>query len=260
MIERIKSALQNPGIDFVSKRWYAAAFSSVLMIASVLAFVLIGPNWGIDFTGGTEIKLGFDEEVEIAEVRAALRDLGLGEDAVQKVGGGILNEFDIRIQDASFGAEEIRADILGRLEAQYGAGWILEERFDAEVGARLSVKHGGDPVMPAEVEEVLGDLDGVIVELGRDENEIVVKMPGLPQLIQERIRVAMGDRTFQVLSVDAVGPKVGGDLRRQGFLAIAATLALVLVYVGFRFDIAFAPGAVVALLHDVTITMGCSAR
>ncbi|MFK7929867.1 MAG: protein translocase subunit SecF, partial [Myxococcota bacterium] len=63
-------------------------------------------------------------------------------------------------------------------------------------------------------------------------------------------------RTFEVLSIDAVGPKVGGDLRTQGMLAILATLALVLLYVGFRFDIAFAPGAILALVHGVSITVG----
>jgi preprotein translocase subunit SecF len=49
---------------------------------------------------------------------------------------------------------------------------------------------------------------------------------------------------------------VGGELRRKGFLAIGATLALILVYVAFRFDLAFAPGAVLALFHDVSIVVG----
>jgi preprotein translocase subunit SecF len=49
---------------------------------------------------------------------------------------------------------------------------------------------------------------------------------------------------------------VGGELRQQGFIAIASTLVLILVYVAFRFDLAFAPGAVLALFHDVTIVVG----
>ncbi len=61
---------------------------------------------------------------------------------------------------------------------------------------------------------------------------------------------------FVVLSTDSVGPKVGNDLRTQGFVAIMITLALVLVYIAFRFDIGFAPGAVLALLHDVSLTAG----
>jgi preprotein translocase SecF subunit len=66
----------------------------------------------------------------------------------------------------------------------------------------------------------------------------------------------LGEHKFLVLSIEAVGPKVGGELRRQGFISIAATLCLVLLYVGFRFDMAFAPGAIIALIHDVSITVG----
>ena len=53
-----------------------------------------------------------------------------------------------------------------------------------------------------------------------------------------------------------MGPKVGDELKRSGFISVAATLALVLLYVAFRFDVGFAPGAVVALFHDVSITIG----
>jgi preprotein translocase SecF subunit len=56
--------------------------------------------------------------------------------------------------------------------------------------------------------------------------------------------------------VDFVGPKVGADLRRDGIYAIAIACLLILVYVGFRFSPRYAPGAVVALVHDVAITAG----
>jgi len=59
-----------------------------------------------------------------------------------------------------------------------------------------------------------------------------------------------------VLQVDSVGPKVGAELRQQGMIAILATLALILVYVALRFNLSFAPGAVLALFHDVSIVVG----
>jgi len=252
----MKEALDHPGIDFVGKRYIAMTISGLMVLGCLIVIAVVGPNWGIDFTGGTEIKLAFEDGVEITEVRAALHTLGLGDDAVQQVGGGSLNEYDIRIQDASFGADELRANVLGALAASFGDDWVQSDSFDAQVGARLSVKYAGDVVTPSSVSEALSEMEGVVVEAGRDQNEMVIKMPGLPQLVQRSIQSAMGDRHFEVLSVDAVGPKVGGDLRRQGFLALAATLGLVLLYVGFRFDVAFAPGAILALAHDVIITMG----
>ncbi|MCA9294832.1 MAG: protein translocase subunit SecF, partial [Phycisphaerales bacterium] len=80
--------------------------------------------------------------------------------------------------------------------------------------------------------------------------------PGLAQQITENLQGALGNREFEVLSIDAVGPKVGSELKRQGVTSVAATLGLVLLYVAFRFDVAFAPGAIIALFHDVSVTIG----
>jgi len=55
---------------------------------------------------------------------------------------------------------------------------------------------------------------------------------------------------------ETVGPKVGKELRQKGFLSVVAALFLILAYVGFRFDFQFAPGAVLALVHDVLIILG----
>ena len=55
----------------------------------------------------------------------------------------------------------------------------------------------------------------------------------------------------------SVGPKVGNELKEQDIVSILSTLGLILVYVAFRFNISFAPGAVLALFHDVTVVVGC---
>ncbi|MDP7110993.1 MAG: protein translocase subunit SecF, partial [Myxococcota bacterium] len=67
----------------------------------------------------------------------------------------------------------------------------------------------------------------------------------------------------KIIKVDSIGEKVGAQLRTQGVLAILVTLGLILLYTAFRFELSFAPGAVLALLHDVLIVAGvfsvCSA-
>jgi len=55
---------------------------------------------------------------------------------------------------------------------------------------------------------------------------------------------------------ETVGPKVGQELRRKGMLAVFFSLFCMLIYIGFRFDFHFAPGALLALFHDVTIAVG----
>src|SRR5690606_7974625 len=101
MIMRLKDKLSNPGIDFVRWRKPAMLVSLLMLLASWPAFFAVRPNWGIDFTGGTELKLGFEDDVTIGEVRSALTSIGLSDDSVQQVSGGTFNEFDIRIQDAT---------------------------------------------------------------------------------------------------------------------------------------------------------------
>jgi preprotein translocase subunit SecF len=252
-MELIKPGLK---IDFVGKRKIAAVVSFVLVVCSLLAYVFIGPSWGIDFTGGTEVHVKFREATTIGDVRDALAKMELGGDAVQSYGGADDNEFVIRIQDPTFGTADLRGDVEGALRQAFGQDWISETSFDAEVGARLTVRYAGPPVSLRQVEGAVANIEGAQVQEALDENTIYVKLPGVASQVAETLTSVLPDKPFDVLQVDSVGPKVGGELRTQGIVSILATLALILVYVGFRFDLTFAPGAVVALFHDVTVAVG----
>jgi preprotein translocase subunit SecF len=242
--------------DFVGRRKPAAIVSFLMVVISLGLFFVKGPNWGIDFTGGTEVHLKFNETVDISEVRTALQQLKLGSDAVQQIGTVEEGEYVIRIQDPEFGAREARELVEESLVGQFGKDWISETTYTAEVGARLTVHYTGGPVTVGDVQSAVDGIPGAVAAPALDDNVVYVNLPGLASKIGGKLRQALPDRDFQVLKVDSVGPKVGGELREQGFIAILATLALILVYVGFRFDLAFAPGAVLALFHDVAIVVG----
>jgi len=246
----------NTKVDFVAKRHVAAVFSAILVVVSLSIFIFIGPNWGIDFTGGSEIHLDFSEPVEIGEMRDALGKLGLSEDSVQQINAPEDYEYLVRIQDATFGAAEFESDVTTRLNTKFGADWIVASRFDSQVGARMTIEHKPPEIRLETVTEALGDMDGIQVKGSPDDNTFYVELTGLAAQIKGTISQQLQGKQFEVLKTDVVGPKVGGDLRRQGFLSMAATLALILVYVAFRFDLTFAPGAVAALFHDVAITLG----
>ncbi len=262
-MEFIKIWLDKLEIDFVGKRYIAGTLSLLLVVGAWAAFIGVGPNWGIDFTGGTEIHIKFVQEegdgqeiTSISEVREALRSLGLGDDAVQSVGSTEDNEFAIRIQDASFGMAELQAQVEEAIVSSFGPDWIEAISADAEVGARFVVTSTDEAADRKALAEAVKGIVGLNVQDGKDERQFVITASGLANQIQARIGEAMGGRTFEVLAIDAVGPKVGGELRRQGFVSIAATLGLVLIYVAFRFDVGFAPGAILALFHDVSLTVG----
>lgn len=79
---------------------------------------------------------------------------------------------------------------------------------------------------------------------------------GLSDEIKAALDKGYGAGQVDIRRVEMVGPKVGKDLRRKGFLAIIYALVGILIYVTFRFEFKFALGAVVALFHDVIITVG----
>ena len=78
----------------------------------------------------------------------------------------------------------------------------------------------------------------------------------LQVLISEKLKTLYGTENVKNVSTDMVGPRVGSELRKQAFWAVVVALIGMLVYIGYRFDYKFAPGAVVALVHDVIITLG----
>ncbi len=242
--------------DFMKYRTIAVVTSSVLVLVSIASMFYPGPNWGIDFTGGTEIQVQFEDEVAIGDVRSALRTIDLPDDSVQQIGRADEHEFKIRIQDATFGADEAKKEVTDRLVGKFGADWIESSSFDAQVGSRFVVNYKGEPVPIQDVVGVFEGVGGVSVQHGRDDNQIVIQLPGLGNEIERKLHEVFGEREFNVLQTTAVGPKVGADLRRQAFVAMFATLFLVMIYVAFRFDFAFAPGAIIALIHDVSVTIG----
>ena len=85
---RLRLLPDNPAFNFLGRRKLFFAFSAILMVLSVGLYATKGLNYGIDFTGGTEVTIDFADEhpVEIAEVREVLGGLEVGNDAVQQIG------------------------------------------------------------------------------------------------------------------------------------------------------------------------------
>jgi preprotein translocase subunit SecF len=176
-----------PGIkiDFMGKRTPALFLSVCLIIAGIVSLIVHGgPNYGIDFSGGTLIQVKFSQPVEIDQIKDALKEVGLERSVIQR-----------------FGAEG-KGEYLIRLE--------------------------------------LGSAD----------------LAGLTGVINEALTKGFGTGGFEIRRTEMVGPKVGKDLRSKGLQAIIASLIGILIYISLRFKFRFAIGAVVALAHDVMITVG----
>ncbi|MDO9516050.1 MAG: protein translocase subunit SecF, partial [Syntrophales bacterium] len=96
-----------------------------------------------------------------------------------------------------------------------------------------------------------------------DKNEFLIKtekassaLEGLSDRITEALSTSYGREDFEIRRVEVVGPKVGSDLREKGLLAMLYAVIGILIYVTWRFELRYAVGAIIALIHDVVITVG----
>lgn len=139
---------------------------------------------------------------------------------------------------------------------------------DFKGGVKLQYKFSS-PVSESDVRRVIEPLnvgDFSVQKIGKpEENRIVIKMEQqeAPEVIADKIpqalRAGISGADFTLEQQETVGPKAGAEMRRKAQLANIISWILILIYIGYRFDFAFAPGAIVALVHDVLVTLGAFA-
>ena len=116
-----------------------------------------------------------------------------------------------------------------------------------------------NPVELAQLRSILSEYGfkgAEIVEFGSpDEVLIKTQFSGSSSEISEQLTLALG-KTFTLRRVESVGPKIGKELQNDALKAIGLALLLILMYITFRFDRYYALGSVMALIHDVLITLG----
>ncbi|MCB1155034.1 MAG: protein translocase subunit SecF [Deltaproteobacteria bacterium] len=182
--------------DFV--RWMkpATIFSSLMIVAALILIFTKGFNYGIDFAGGVEMRVGLPNGVTTGEVRDA-------------VGSLKLPSVDV-------------------------AAFLIPDKNV------FSIKAKGE--------------ENVVQAVGEAAQE--EKLPDVAVLINEKLGETFGKDKVEVISTDLVGPRVGKNLRRKGLLAILYSMAAILLYISFRFNMRYSPGAVIALMHDVIAVAG----
>jgi preprotein translocase subunit SecF len=124
-----------------------------------------------------------------------------------------------------------------------------------------------NPVTIPEIRAALGELgagDTVIQDFGQQgSNEFLVRLQRtsaqlgeLSELIKEKLTKQFGSGGFEIRRIESVGPKVGSELRQKGAWSVIAATIMMGVYIWLRFELRFGLGAVVALIHDVLVTVG----
>lgn len=252
----------NSKFDFVSRRRIFAIISLLMVAAAVATILINGFKLGVEFTGGTQITAAFDEDVSIEQIREVLKKNGYDANPSTLGGDQARSMFLIRVQQYYSGDKELGPDMKAALVAAFGEDNVRYWEFDPELGDRAQARIEGPNVSAETVRAALEQSEALQARGVEFENveidragTITIQLPSLARKVVAALKseYKANDEAF---SIEAIGPGVAEDLRLKGFLAIFVACLLILGYVWFRFDLDFAPGAVVALIHDATITAG----
>ena len=247
-------------IDFISYRKIFGVISAIIVVVSLGIFFSKGLNYGIDFAGGTEVQLKFSKNTSPNEIRQALATVNLQDAMVQSFGDVANNEFLIRVPNTTTDPQRFADEIRSRIETGLaGDNKLAKIRFS---GDKAYAKFAESVNAGKLLERVQNIGEGQIsiynvVPFGKQSDfEYLINFSSVTSIITKSLTEKFGNNAFDIRREDSVGPKVGKELRQKGVAAILVALIFILVYIWIRFDMNFAPGAIVALLHDVVITVG----
>ena len=257
---------RNTNIDFLGKKWYFLAFSLIFSVAGLLSiFFWHGIPLGVEFRGGTLVYVKFAQTPDLDQVRQAMDRAGLKNPRIQRFGPVSANEvlIDLGLQETSEAAlDRGKNTIIQALQTQNPANQGKQDLNNTGVATLEQYLLQKDPLhlgtdaatqyhaIAQKIEDFRNKERGGILS-SLDELSGVVP----PELVSS-LKGDFYTSDFVVRNVEIVGPQVGGQLRHQAIMATLYSLAGMLVYLWFRFEMIYGVGAVVACLHDTIITVG----
>jgi preprotein translocase subunit SecF len=253
---------KNTNFDFLGKKWPFIIASLVLTVAGIGSLIMKGgPRYGIDFKGGTETIVLFQNAVSEDQIRAALSAKIPGEIVVQRdtTSNEVLISTELRDEKTLDAAREL---VTATLRANFGG----------ESGGKLDLSGAGTaaiadrirgPLAASMNEQQVQDMAKAITTFRDTQKRGLLgnidSLSGVNGVSAEVLKV-LHQETFvapyQLRGFSLVGPKVGAELRSQALNATLLALAGMLIYIAFRFELVYGVAAVLAVFHDTVITIG----
>jgi preprotein translocase subunit SecF len=259
-------------IDFLGKQKFFIGLSLVLTAIGLASWISKGSlKYGIDFTGGAQLTVHFAYRPPVEEIRKAVSARLPGELSVQEISGKDEVMIGTPLATATGGVksdQEIN-------QARTLMGEALTARFGESTGkldfnnasVQVLVDKLRDPLQQASIpmsEQQLQDLARQVMEfkntpprsgLLRSFDELRGVAGVTPQIISV-LKQQCYLPPFSFRGAEVVGPKIGAELRNKAVLATLYALGGMLVYIAFRFEWIYGLAAVIAVFHDVIITLG----
>lgn len=248
----------NTNYDFIKYRWHAVVISLLFIGAGAVLFFTRGINLGIDFSGGANIILRFQQNPPIGQIRDELPGA-----TIQQYGRAQDNSVMIRLPKQ-------------RTEGDYAGQAVekLHKALNPNAGAKIDINyHGSDRILsllqetdpdargssPAAVEHYRQLAKRIVErrsELGlftsmQQATSVTGVSTGVARVLNERTFIG----TFNVLNQETVGPQVGEELQMKAFWAIILSSLAMGLYIWLRFDVMFAVAAIICIVHDVLVCL-----
>jgi preprotein translocase subunit SecF len=264
-----------PKIDWMGKKWYFIVLSLILLGAGIASVAARGGLlYGIDFRGGTLVEVRFTKPPSLDGIRAQLKRENLGEATIQRYGPVADNEviigLDLKRTTSTDALDAGKRAIVTALAGLYRAGPAEKVDFNNASPQTLA-----DHLVTADPLHLASQGSEVATTSYRELSEALVgfrnnppqsgliadfrqlsAVPGVTPAVVETLAKDFYLSSYAVRDTKIVGPKVGADLRRQALYVTLAGLGAMLVYIWFRFELIYGVAAVVAVFHDVLITLG----
>jgi len=245
-------------IDFLKFRTKALVLSSVLIGATLVSLFYPGPNLGVDFAGGTEVELQLRGDVSAEELRQAVIDLGHDSPEIVAV-QGVKNRYVLRVKEDAAHADKQTAVIREKLAAGVEGAKVVDLKLAGGANRLvLTLSQASTPeAITAALESTGVKVRSVEVAGRPEESRYQVQLTGAGDVLVAGLEDKLGERGPEgALRVEWVGPKAGEQLRDAAIKSMLYSMALIMVYVAFRFDLRFAPGGILAIFHDAIIVLG----
>ncbi len=277
-MEFIKPGTQ---FDFMGKRWLFIGLSGLLLVLSAIFFVKPGPQLGTDFKGGTELEVAFKTVIDAGTIRSTVESLGFTGADVIKVrdsGAESQNRFLIRVQDITVLTEQQKTVIQNKLchvpEGTEPSAEFASRCPEATRASEVKFSPGGDKISMryetaqdlAAIKAQLTGIAGLELREGQNnpvivsarDNKVEAQLKSRGDQLLDGLRSKLGSDKVpdQALRVEWIGPKAGAQLRDAAITSIVISMIFIMAYIAFRFDLRFAPGGIIALVHDVGIALG----
>lgn len=241
---KFKLVPEETNIPFTRWRMVAFGISTLLLIASIGLVAMQGLNLGVDFKGGVTLEVTDTEPMDIDAVRDTVRALGLGEPQVQSIEDAMRTDEGLVItlqkqdvtDDAAIPDAAKPSDQSSGQTPEQIPGQAEDQAASASPSRAINLETEADP-----------------------EAQLQSKAESAQFAALTQVKTALSELLGEGVDFpreEVVGPTVSGELIQSGVTAIILAIGMMLVYIWLRFEWQFSVGAILALAHDITLTLG----